>query len=162
MILSDPKSQELYDLLRREREITSPTTQDLINCRRNTERVLGPDENLFRVDWVWLLHSSIRSHPDYSAFQLPEPKTMTIQLIGKDDGAYDDSEVLTGRWQSYMESFVSVCLSSQPGVVHALNRLIHSTITLLAFLRHPPFAAPSSFGKLRYMLYFCFLSALAL
>ena len=112
MILSDPKSQELYDLLRREREITSPTTQDLINCRRNTERVLGPDENLFRVDWVWLLHSSICSNPNYSAFQLPEPKTMTIQLIGKDDGAYDDSEVLTGRWQSYMESFVSVCLSS--------------------------------------------------
>ena len=51
-ILSDPKSQDLYDLLRREREIPSPTTQDLINCRRNTERVLGPDENLFRIDWV--------------------------------------------------------------------------------------------------------------
>ncbi|KAI0646603.1 hypothetical protein C8Q79DRAFT_680002 [Trametes meyenii] len=89
LILSDPKSQELYELLRREREINSPTTQDLINCRRNTERVLGPDENLFRVDW------------------LPEPKTMTIQLIGKDDGTYDDSEVLNGRWQSYIESFVS-------------------------------------------------------
>ena len=52
VILSDPKSQDLYELLRREREITSPTTQDLINCRRNTERVLGPDENLFRIDWV--------------------------------------------------------------------------------------------------------------
>ncbi|KAL7283979.1 hypothetical protein ACG7TL_001251 [Trametes sanguinea] len=89
VILADPKSQELYDLLRREREITSPTTQDLINCRRNTERVLGPDENLFRIDW------------------LPEPKTITIQLIGKDDGTYDDSEVLNGRWQSYIESFVS-------------------------------------------------------
>ncbi|KAI0371352.1 hypothetical protein BV20DRAFT_965547 [Pilatotrama ljubarskyi] len=89
VILSDPKSQELYELLRREREITSPTTQDLINCRRNTERVLGPDENLFRVDW------------------LPEPRTITIQLIGKDDGSYDDSEVHTGRWQSYIESFVS-------------------------------------------------------
>ncbi|EIW51655.1 uncharacterized protein TRAVEDRAFT_75682 [Trametes versicolor FP-101664 SS1] len=89
VILSDPKSQELFDLLRREREITSPTTQDLINCRRNTERVLGPDENLFRVDW------------------LPEPRTMTIQLIGKDDSTFDDSEVLTGRWQSYIESFVS-------------------------------------------------------
>ncbi|KAI8986626.1 hypothetical protein BD414DRAFT_522337 [Trametes punicea] len=89
VILSDPKSQELYELLRREREIISPTTQDLINSRRNTERVLGPDENLFRIDW------------------LPEPKMMTIQLIGKDDGAYDDSEVLNGRWQSYIESFVS-------------------------------------------------------
>ena len=54
IILSDPKSQDLYELLRREREITSPTTQDLINCRRNTERVLGPDENLFRIDWVCL------------------------------------------------------------------------------------------------------------
>ena len=51
-ILADPKSQDLYELLRREREISSPTTQDLINCRRNTERVLGPDENLFRIDWV--------------------------------------------------------------------------------------------------------------
>ncbi|TBU57446.1 hypothetical protein BD310DRAFT_880877 [Dichomitus squalens] len=88
-ILSDPKSQDLYELLRREREITSPTTQDLINCRRNTERVLGPDENLFRIDW------------------LPEPKTMTIQLIGKDDVTYDDSEAMTGRWQAYIESFVS-------------------------------------------------------
>ncbi|KAM5541748.1 hypothetical protein V8D89_004477 [Ganoderma adspersum] len=88
-ILSDPKSQDLYELLRREREILFPTTQDLINCRRNTERVLGPDENLFRIDW------------------LPEPRTITIQLIGKDDASYDDSEVTNGRWQAYIESFVS-------------------------------------------------------
>lgn len=33
---------------------------------------------------------------------------MTVQLIGKDDSSFDDSEVLTGRWQSYIESFVSV------------------------------------------------------
>lgn len=68
IILSDPKSQDLYELLRREREITSPTTQDLINCRRNTERVLGPDENLFRIDWVGSLYcppSSV-SHVNFS------------------------------------------------------------------------------------------------
>ena len=41
--------------------------------------------------------------------QLPEPKTMTIQLIGKDDVGYDDPEAMTGRWQAYIESFVSVC-----------------------------------------------------
>ena len=35
---------------------------------------------------------------------------MTIQLIGKDDAGYDDSEVMTGRWQAYIESFVSVCI----------------------------------------------------
>jgi paired amphipathic helix protein Sin3a len=33
---------------------------------------------------------------------------MTIQLIGKDDTSFDDSEVLTGRWQSYIDSFVTV------------------------------------------------------
>lgn len=35
---------------------------------------------------------------------------MTIQLIGKDDGNFDDTEVLTGRWQSYIDAFVSVSL----------------------------------------------------
>ncbi|EMD34640.1 hypothetical protein CERSUDRAFT_116814 [Gelatoporia subvermispora B] len=88
-VLSDQKSQELYDLLKRERDLPSPTTQDQINNRRNTEKVIGPDENLFRMDW------------------LPESKTVTIQLLGKDDSSYDDSEVLTGRWQAYIDSFVS-------------------------------------------------------
>ena len=80
----------MYELLRKEREITSITTQDLINCRRNTERVLGPDENLFRVDW------------------LTDAKTMTIQLIGKDDDSHDDTQAMTERWQAYIDSFVSV------------------------------------------------------
>ncbi|KAI0938381.1 hypothetical protein AcW1_010256 [Taiwanofungus camphoratus] len=90
VVLSDQKSQELYDLLQREREIISPTTQDQINARRNTEKVIGPDENLFRMDW------------------LPESKTVTVQLLGKDDSSFDDSEVLTGRWQAYVDSFVLV------------------------------------------------------
>lgn len=33
---------------------------------------------------------------------------MTMQLIGKDDSSFDDSEILTGRWQTYIDSFVSV------------------------------------------------------
>jgi hypothetical protein len=33
---------------------------------------------------------------------------MTIQLIGKDDSSFGDSEVLTGRWQAYIDSYVSV------------------------------------------------------
>lgn len=40
--------------------------------------------------------------------KLSDTKTITIQLIGKDDSSFDDSEVLTGRWQSYIDSFVSV------------------------------------------------------
>ncbi|KAF7330400.1 Histone deacetylase complex, SIN3 component [Mycena venus] len=89
LLFGDGKSQDLLEVLKRERALVSPTTQDLINSRKNAERVLGPDENLFRVDW------------------LPDSKHVTFQLIGKDDSSFDDSEVLTGRWQSYIDSFVS-------------------------------------------------------
>ncbi|KAJ6513448.1 hypothetical protein C8R45DRAFT_963699, partial [Mycena sanguinolenta] len=89
LLFGDEKSQDLLEVLKRERALASPTTQDLINSRKNAEKVLGPDENLFRVDW------------------LPDSKHMTFQLIGKDDSSFDDSEVLTGRWQSYIDSFVS-------------------------------------------------------
>lgn len=33
---------------------------------------------------------------------------MTCQLIGKDDSSFDDSEVLSGRWQFYVDAYVSV------------------------------------------------------
>ncbi|GJE93673.1 histone deacetylase complex, regulatory component SIN3 [Phanerochaete sordida] len=88
-ILADTKSMELFEQLRRERDIPRPTTQQLINFRRAAEKILGPDENLFRMVWV------------------PESKTVTIQLLGKDDASFDDSEVQTGRWQAYMDSYVS-------------------------------------------------------
>ncbi|KAI0687713.1 hypothetical protein BC835DRAFT_1376116 [Cytidiella melzeri] len=88
-ILADVRSQDLFDLLRKERELISPSTQDLINCRKHTERILGPDENLFRLVWF------------------PESKTVTIQLFGKDDSRLDDSEALTDRWQAYVGSYVS-------------------------------------------------------
>lgn len=51
----DPKSQELLELLKKERTHGTLTTQDQIRCRQNAERILGPDENLFRIDWVRLL-----------------------------------------------------------------------------------------------------------
>ncbi|KAG6837451.1 hypothetical protein H0H93_008994 [Arthromyces matolae] len=88
-VFADPKSQDILEILKKERSLSSPTTQDQINSRRNAEKVLGPDENLFRIDW------------------LPESRTMTIQLIGKDDSSFDDSEVLTGRWQAYIDAYVS-------------------------------------------------------
>ncbi|ESK96394.1 histone deacetylase sin3 component [Moniliophthora roreri MCA 2997] len=88
-IFADPKSQDLLEVLKRDRALPLFTTQDQINSRRSTEKILGPDENIFRVDW------------------LLESKTMTIQLIGKDDSSFENSEVLTGRWQAYIDSFVS-------------------------------------------------------
>ena len=51
-MIIDPKSQELLEFLKRERSLPSPTTQDRINNRRQAEKVLGPDENVFRIDWV--------------------------------------------------------------------------------------------------------------
>lgn len=53
-VLVDPKSQELLELLKKERMHGTLTTQDQINSRQNAERILGPDENLFRIDWVRL------------------------------------------------------------------------------------------------------------
>lgn len=88
-ILFDSKSQELLEVLKRERQLSSPTIQDQINSRRSTEKALSPDENLFCIIWV------------------PDSRRMTVQLLGKDDSKFDDSEILTGRWQAYIENFVS-------------------------------------------------------
>ncbi|KAF8634812.1 hypothetical protein AX17_004064 [Amanita inopinata Kibby_2008] len=101
-VFSDPKSQELLDILKKDRALVSPTTQDHLSSRRNAEKVLGPDENLFHIDWT------------------PETKCMTIQLLGKDDSSFDDSEVLTGRWQSYIDSYVSS--DNTDGVSHSRLR----------------------------------------
>ncbi|THV08566.1 hypothetical protein K435DRAFT_708465 [Dendrothele bispora CBS 962.96] len=88
-VIADSKSQDLLEILKRDRAINTLTYQDQTNSRRNAEKILGPDENLFRVDW------------------LSESKSLTVQLIGKDDSSFDDSEVLTGRWQTYIDSYVS-------------------------------------------------------
>ena len=42
------------------------------------------------------------------SMKLSDAKTMTVQLIGKDDSSFDDSEVLTGRWQAYIDAYVGV------------------------------------------------------
>ena len=38
---------------------------------------------------------------------------LTFQLLGKDDASFDDVDVYTGRWQAYIDSFVSVSCSVQ-------------------------------------------------
>lgn len=108
-ILADTKSVDLFDQLRREREIPRPTTQQLINFRRAAEKILGPDENLFRMVWVCASILLCKDSADVMILQVPESKIVTIQLLGKDDASFDDSEVQTGRWQAYMDSYVSVC-----------------------------------------------------
>lgn len=86
--ISDTASQQLLHLLRRDRGISLLTAQDQMHARRNAESIVGPDENLFRIDW------------------LPENRRITMQLLGKDDSGSTDCEVVTGRWQAYVTSFM--------------------------------------------------------
>ncbi|EIW74380.1 hypothetical protein CONPUDRAFT_140506 [Coniophora puteana RWD-64-598 SS2] len=86
--LIDPRCQELFELLKRDRDLPAPTMQDMLNSRRAAEKTLGPDENIFRIDWI------------------QDAKMMTIQLLGKDDDTVD-SEIMTERWQAYVDAFVS-------------------------------------------------------
>lgn len=53
-IIADTRSQELLEILKRERSLANFTSQDQISSRRGAEKILGPDENLFRIDWVSL------------------------------------------------------------------------------------------------------------
>ncbi len=55
-ILTD-KSIRLCDGLKRERDLTALTLQDQGDLRMNAEKVIGSDENLFRIDWVRMFSS---------------------------------------------------------------------------------------------------------
>jgi histone deacetylase complex regulatory component SIN3 len=69
--MADPKSQDLLEILKRDATIPVPTTQDQINSRHNAEKVLGPDENIFRIDWVG----------DYMSF--PLHKNLKNVIVGR-------------------------------------------------------------------------------
>ncbi|KAF9237765.1 hypothetical protein BU15DRAFT_75757 [Melanogaster broomeanus] len=93
LVLSDPRSHDLLEMLRRDRALSSPTAEDQTNSRQLAENNMGPDENLYRIDWI------------------QTTKTMTIQLLGKDDSRAYDAEILAERWQSYIDTYVSVSSS---------------------------------------------------
>jgi len=46
-------------LLWEEREVDNPGVEDHRKFRRRAEEILGPDENLFRIDWVWIGAASL-------------------------------------------------------------------------------------------------------
>lgn len=65
-----------------------------------------------RLGWVSVYLQYIYSRYWFAA-QLSDSKVMTCQLIGKDDSSFDDSEVLSGRWQFYVDAYVSVSDNSR-------------------------------------------------
>ncbi|KAF8122876.1 hypothetical protein EV363DRAFT_1552445, partial [Boletus edulis] len=90
LVLSDPRCHDLLELLRRDRALLLPTMQDQTNSRRLAENIMGPEENIYRTDWI------------------QSTQTVTMQLLAKDDSKAYDAEILAERWQSYIDAYVSV------------------------------------------------------
>lgn len=57
--MSDNKCQELWDLLQQARGAETITIHDTVRYRREAERHVGYDDNLYRFDWV----SYVVQHP---------------------------------------------------------------------------------------------------
>ncbi|KAI6135502.1 hypothetical protein EV401DRAFT_2085142 [Pisolithus croceorrhizus] len=87
-VVSDNKCQELWALLRDVRRVDVLTNQDMIRYRRESEKHVGSDEHLYRVEWDAQL------------------KKMYIQLLDADDPSVGGEQTATGRWQEYVDSYV--------------------------------------------------------
>jgi paired amphipathic helix protein Sin3a len=61
----DPKLEKVAKLLWDERRLESPTVEDHRRFCREAEEILGPEENLFRIDWVRVALSLSRGHQMY-------------------------------------------------------------------------------------------------
>ncbi|KAM0788552.1 hypothetical protein ACM66B_001678 [Microbotryomycetes sp. NB124-2] len=72
-INSDSKCQDLVSLLEKDRARDDITIRQQIAYRMEAEGVIGPDEPLYRLEWL-------RDH-----------KTMTVQLLAKEDLTMDDA-----------------------------------------------------------------------
>jgi paired amphipathic helix protein Sin3a len=134
----DQKLEKIAKLLWDERRLEAPTVEDHRKFRQQTEEILGPEESLFRIDWVSASfrgfgYPTLADPPRHVAFQLPESKMLTFQLLSKDGSSLDDAEVLSGRWQAYVEGFVSE--TETPGVPASKVRR--------PFLRRCVFSTPS-------------------
>ncbi|EPQ60306.1 hypothetical protein GLOTRDRAFT_67792 [Gloeophyllum trabeum ATCC 11539] len=87
-IVTDNKCQELWFLLQKARRLETPTTHDIIRYRREAERHVGSDDNLYRIEWDRL------------------GKTMRIQLVGPDDASVDEGTSPSERWREYVDTFI--------------------------------------------------------
>ncbi|KAI5982746.1 hypothetical protein EDD15DRAFT_2398855, partial [Pisolithus albus] len=87
-VVSDNKCQELWALLRDVRRVDVLTNQDMILYRRESEKHVGSDEHLYRVEWDG--HS----------------KKMFIELLDADDPSVGGDQTTAGRWQEYVDSYV--------------------------------------------------------
>ncbi|KAI7878718.1 uncharacterized protein EV154DRAFT_524921 [Mucor mucedo] len=85
-ITVDPKSVELIRLFRSDKGVESMSPRILSVYRLRAEDIVGPDENLYKINFD------------------NEAKNMTIQLIGKDD--YMLEPTAEDRYQDYVASYM--------------------------------------------------------
>ena len=71
----DQKLEKIAKLLWDERRLEAPTVEDHRKFRQQAEEILGPEESLFRIDWVsthtTLLSFSGVSYPTWATFPAP-------------------------------------------------------------------------------------------
>lgn len=63
-VLSDNKCQELWSLLKGVQSYKSISSQDIIRYRREAEQHVGPDDHLYRLQWVSPFFSACRINFD--------------------------------------------------------------------------------------------------
>ncbi|KAI0315665.1 hypothetical protein OF83DRAFT_1061699 [Amylostereum chailletii] len=89
-VVSDQKCQELWHFLRKHRNEATFTRREIIRYRREAERRVGADDNLYRIEWD------------------RESKVMRVQLVGADEASVDDGRSASAldRWREYVDSYV--------------------------------------------------------
>ncbi|EMD41871.1 hypothetical protein CERSUDRAFT_42152 [Gelatoporia subvermispora B] len=88
-IMGDNKCQELWELLQHERSQHVVTVNDTIRYRREAERHVGSDDNLYRFDWVGEVG-----------------KTLRMQLVGSEEPSTAEDETSLARWREYVATYV--------------------------------------------------------
>lgn len=87
-ILMDIKCQELWLLLQAAQGSEIVTRQDIVRYRREAERHVGQDDNLYKLHWV------------------REWKSMRISLLGAEDPSTENTQLVVDRWRDYVNTYV--------------------------------------------------------
>ncbi|KAF9531885.1 hypothetical protein CPB83DRAFT_760648 [Crepidotus variabilis] len=87
-ILGDNKCLELWSLLKSAQSSRNISSQDIIRYRREAERHVGPDDHLYRLQWI------------------RETRCMRIWLYGSKEASSQTDGSSTARWREYVSTYV--------------------------------------------------------
>ncbi|KAG8736334.1 Transcriptional regulatory protein sin3 [Ceratobasidium sp. 414] len=98
-ILGDARWPELCALIQKERRETAPgpSSQFLINYRRQVEALIAGEDSREKDNSNLNVHRIVWNN---------EKKTLSFQLLARDDMSVYDSETMNGRWRHYIDSYV--------------------------------------------------------